>query len=153
MKIEQKLVDMGIDLPASSEPKAMYIPVNQTGNLLFVSGQLPVDKEGQLIYKGKLGKDLTLEQGQECAKLCMINMLAAVKYHVKDLDRIKKIVKLQAFVASETGFENQHLVTNGASEFLFEVFDQPGRHARTAVGINQLPLDAPVEIEAILEIE
>lgn len=153
MKIEQKIESLGITLPAASEPKAMYIPVKQVGNLLFVSGQLPTNAKGELLYKGKLGESLTLEQGQECARACIINMLAAVRYHVKDLDKVKNVIKLQAFVASQTGFENQHLVTNGASELLYEIFGEAGRHARTAVGINQLPLDAPVEIEAIFEIE
>jgi enamine deaminase RidA (YjgF/YER057c/UK114 family) len=153
MNIENKIKQLGIELPASSEPKAMYIPVKQAGNLLFVSGQLPTTKDGQLLYTGKLGKDLTLEQGQECARLCIINMLAAVKYQLKDLDRVKNVVKLQAFVASETGFDKQHLVTNGASELLFDVFEEAGKHARTAVAVNQLPLDSPVEIEAIFEVE
>lgn len=153
MNYEQKIQELGIELPAGSEPKAMYIPVKQVGNLLFVSGQLPSTKEGNLLYEGKLGEELTLEQGQECARLCIINMLAAVKYHVKDLDKVKNVIKLQAFVASKTGFDQQHLVTNGASELLFDIFGDAGKHARTAVGINQLPLNSPVEIEAIFEVE
>lgn len=153
MKIEKRIEELGITLPESSEPKAMYIPVKQVGNLLFVSGQLPSKLDGSLLYTGKLGQDLTLEQGQECARACIINMLAAVKYYLKDLDKIKNVVKLQAFVASKTGFDQQHLVTNGASELLFDIFGDIGKHARTAVGINQLPMNAPVEIEAIFEIE
>ena len=153
MKIEQKILDLGIQLPDTPKPKAKYIPTKQTGNLLFVSGQLPTNQQGELLYKGKLGQELTLEQGQECARACIINMLAAVKGHIGDLDKVKSIVKLQAFVASKTGFDQQHLVTNGASELLGQIFEEQGTHARTAVGINQLPLDAPVEIEAIFEIE
>lgn len=153
MKIEQRIQELGITLPPSPQPKAKYIPVKQTGNLLFVSGQLPTNDKGELLYKGKLGQELTLEQGQECARACIINMLAAVKGHVDDLDKISNIVKVQAFVASKTGFDQQHLVTNGASELLGEIFQDNGTHARTAVGINQLPLDAPVEIEAIIELK
>ena len=153
MKIEQKLNELGIVLPDSPKPKAKYIPVKQVGNLLFVSGQLPTNSQGELLYKGKLGQELTLEQGQECARACIINMLAAAKGHIGDLDKVKSIIKLQAFVASQTGFDQQHLVTNGASELLGESFEDNGTHARTAVGINQLPLDAPVEIEAIIEVE
>ena len=153
MKIEQRIQELGITLPPSPQPKAKYIPVKQTGNLLFVSGQLPTNGKGELLYKGKLGQELTLEQGQECARACIINMLAAVKGHTGDLDKISNIVKVQAFVASQTGFDQQHLVTNGASELLGEIFQDNGTHARTAVGINQLPLDAPVEIEAIIELK
>ena len=153
MYIEKRLEELGIELPESSEPKAMYIPCKQAGNLLFVSGQLPCKLDGSLAYTGKLGESLTLEQGQECARLCIINMLSAVKYLVGDLDNVKSVVKVQAFVASKTGFDQQHLVTNGASELLFDVFGQDGTHARTAVGINQLPMDAPVEIEAIFELQ
>ncbi len=153
MKVEKKIEELGIQLPAGSEPKAMYIPVKQVGNTLFVSGQLPATADGNLLYEGKLGDEITLEQGQECARLCIVNMLAAVKYYLGNLDRVKNVVKLQAFVASKTGFDKQHLVTNGASELLFEVFGDIGKHARTAVGINQLPLNSPIEIEAIFEVE
>ncbi|MBP3853551.1 MAG: RidA family protein [Erysipelotrichaceae bacterium] len=153
MNIEKRLQELGITLPDVPKPKAMYIPVKQSGKLLFVSGQLPTDAGGRLLYTGKLGQELTLEQGQECARACVINLLAAVKGQIRDLDKVKNIIKLQAFVSSVTGFDQQHLVTNGASELLFEIFNEKGTHARTAVGINQLPLDAPVEIEAIIEIE
>lgn len=153
MNYEKRIEELGITLPDSSAPKAMYIPVKQVGNLLFISGQLPCKLDGSLAYTGKLGDQLTLEQGQECARLCIINMLSALKYHLKDLDRVKNVVKLQAFVSSKTGFDQQHLVTNAASELLFDIFGEAGKHARTAVGINQLPLDAPVEIEAIFEVE
>ncbi len=153
MNYEKKIEELGIQLPAGSEPKAMYIPVKQVGNTLFVSGQLPAKADGSLLYEGKLGEEITLEQGQECARLCIVNMLAAVKFYLGDLDRVKNVVKLQAFVASKTGFDKQHLVTNGASELLFDIFGDAGKHARTAVGINQLPLNSPIEIEAIFEVE
>lgn len=151
MKVEEKIAALGITLPAQSEPKAMYIPVKALGNALFVSGQVPF-QDGDLLYRGKVGKELTLEQGQEAARCCIVNMLAALKFYLGDLDKVKNVVKLQAFVSSETGFDQQHIVINAASQLLYDVFGEPGRHARTAIAVNQLPMDAPVEIEAIFEI-
>lgn len=151
MNAEQKLLAMGIELPEASAPKAMYIPVKQVGNLLFVSGQIPL-WNGQLAYTGKLGKDLSLAEGEEAARICIINMLSALKSYLNDLDKIKNVVKLQAFVSSEPGFDKQHILINAASQMLYDVFGECGRHTRTAIGTNQLPLDAPVEIEAIFEI-
>ncbi len=149
--IEERLKELGIELPAASAPKAMYIAAKQVGDTIFVSGQLPT-KDGELIYTGKLGKEVTVEQGQEAARLCAINIMAAVKGVVGDLDKVKNVVKLQAFVNSADGFASQHIVTNGASQILFDVFGEAGRHARTAVGVAELPLDAPIEIEAIFEV-
>lgn len=152
MKAEKRLEELGIVLPAQSEPKAMYIPVKQLGNALFVSGQIPFAGDG-LLYTGKVGGEVTLEQAQEAARLCIVNMLAAVKAYLGDLDRVRSVVKLQAFVNSVVGFDRQHIVVNAASQLLFDVFAESGRHARTAVGTNQLPMDAPIEIEAIFEVE
>ena len=104
-------------------------------------------------FEGKAGKDKTLEEAQAAARLCAINIIAAVKGYVGDLDKVKSIVKITAFVASETGFDKQHLVANGASELLFDVFGEAGRHTRSAVAVNQLPLNATVEVEAIIEVE
>ena len=151
MNAEQKLLALGIELPEASTPKAMYIPVKQAGNLLFVSGQIPL-QNGKLAYTGKLGKDLTLEEGEEAARICIINMLSALKSYLGDLDKIKNVIKLQAFVSSVPGFDKQHILVNAASQLLYDVFGECGRHTRTAIGTNQLPLDAPVEIEAIFEI-
>ena len=151
MIVEKKLEALGISLPASSAPKAMYIPVKQVGNLLFVSGQIPA-VDGTLAYTGKAGAERTLEEAQAAARICGINILAAARAYLGDLDRVVSVVKLQAFVSSQTGFDQQHLVANAASELLFEVFGEAGRHTRTAVGVNQLPMDATVEVEAILEI-
>ena len=151
MNAEQKLSAMGIELPEASAPKAMYIPVKQVGNLLFVSGQIPL-RNGQLAYTGKLGKDLSLAEGEEAARICIINMLSALKGYLNDLDKIKNVVKLQAFVSCVPGFDKQHILINAASQMLYDVFGECGRHTRTAIGTNQLPLDAPVEIEAIFEI-
>lgn len=152
MIAEQKIKDLGLTLPELSEPKAMYIPVVQTGDLCFVSGQIPM-VDGELVYTGKVGEDRTLEEAQAAARLCALNGLAALRAHLGDLDRIQKIVKLQAFVSSKTGFDQQHIVINAASQLLYDVLGQQGRHARTAIAVNQLPLDATVEIELIVEVK
>lgn len=149
---EKRLIDMGIELPAPAAPLAMFVPVKRIGNALFVSGQIPV-KGGELLYTGKVGTQHALEEAQEAAKLCIINLLSVLKGFLGDLDKVKSVVKIQAFVNSETGFDKQHLVVNAASQMLYDVFGEAGRHARTAVGTNQLPLDAMVEIEAIIEID
>lgn len=151
MKVEKRIEELGIKLPESPAPRAMYVPVKQLGNALFVSGQLPL-VDGKLVYTGKVGEERTLEEAQKAAHICAVNILAAVKAYLGDLDKVKNVVKLQAFVSSKTGFEQQHIVVNAASQLLFDVFGEAGRHARTAVGINQLPLDATVEVEAIFEI-
>ena len=152
MEIERKIQEMGIDLPALSAPKALYVPVVQTGSLCFVSGQIPM-LDGKLLYAGKLGEERTLDEGQEAARICAINILASLKAHLGDLDRIARIVKLQAFVNSKTGFMQQHIVVNAASQLLYDALGERGHHARTAVGTNQLPMDATVEIEAIVEVK
>lgn len=152
MKVEKKLEELGIEIPKAAAPAAMYVPVKQTGNLLFVSGQIPV-KDGVMQFEGKAGKDKTLEEATCAARLCAINIIAAVKGFISDLDKVKSIVKITVFVASETGFDKQHLVANGASQLLFDAFGEAGRHTRSAVSVNQLPLNATVEVEAIIEIE
>ncbi|MCI9620753.1 MAG: RidA family protein [Dorea sp.] len=151
MSAEKRIKELNIQLPPSSPPGAMYIPVKKTGNLLYVSGQVPF-VNGTLAYTGKVGAEVSLEEAEECARICIINMMAAVKDYLGDLDKVKNIVKVQAFVNSRTGFQEQHIVVNAASKLLYDVFGECGRHARTAVGTNQLPMDAPVEIEAIIEI-
>lgn len=152
MIIEKKLEEAGIGLPAMSAPKAMYVPVVQTGDLLFVSGQIPM-LDDKLLYTGKVGDTRTLEEAQEAARICVINGLAALKAYLGDLDRIQRFVKVQAFVASKTGFDQQHIVVNAASQLLYDIFGETGRHARTAVALNQLPMDATIEIEFIVEIK
>ena len=151
MSAEKRIKELNIQLPPSSPPGAMYIPVKKTGNLLYVSGQVPF-VNGTLAYTGKVGAEVSLEEAEECARICIINMMAAVKDYLGDLDKVKNIVKVQAFVNSRTGFQEQHIVVNAASKLLYDVFGECGRHARTAVGTNQLPMDAPVDIEAIIEI-
>lgn len=151
-KIEKKLKKMGIEIPDVPKPVASYIPAVQTGNLIFTSGQ-SCKRDGVLVYKGKLGKDLTVEEGYKAAKVSIINCLAILKGHLGDLDRIKKIVKLLGFVASAPGFDQQPYVINGASELLEEAFGEKGKHARSAIGTNELPFGTPVEIEMIVEVE
>lgn len=151
MIIEKKIQELGINLPVSSPPGAMYVPVKRLGSALFVSGQIPT-RGGKPLYTGKVGDTVTQEQAEACARQCVINMIAAVKDYLGDLDKVKNVVKLQAFVNSMLDFQNQHLVANAASQLLFDIFGETGHHARTAVGTNQLPMDMPVEIEAIFEV-
>lgn len=152
MKIEKKIKGLGIELPESTKPAAMYIPVKQLGKVLYISGQVPFIN-GCLAYTGKVGKERTPEEAEEAARICIINMLAAVRDYLGDLDKVANVVKIQAFVSSEVGFMQQHIVVNAASQLLYEIFGEAGRHARTAVGTNQLPLDATVEIEGVFEIK
>lgn len=150
--VEQRLMDLGIKLPVAPQPKAIYVPARQTGNLVYVSGQ-DCRKEGVLIYEGKVGSDLTIEQGQEAARQTMINLLAVLKSYLGDLDRVDKVVKLLGFVNSSPGFVEQPYVINGASELLEEVFGEDGKHARSAIASNELPFNTPVEIEMIVQVK
>ncbi len=152
MTVEQKLQSMGITLPETPKPVAAYIPAIQTGNLVFTSGQIPMVK-GELKYKGKLGLEITKQQGYEAAKLCAINALSAVKSLIGDLDKIEQIIKVVGFVASADGFTEQPAVVNGASEFLQEALGEKGVHARSAVGVAELPLGVAVEVELIVKIK
>lgn len=149
--IAARLARLGITLPEAAAPAANYVPFALTGSLLMTSGQLPL-VGGKLAHSGLLGRDLDLEKGQEAARLCAINILAQAKNALGDLERIERIVKITAFVASMPGFTQQHLVANGASDLLVEALGERGRHARSAVGVASLPLDAPVEIEAIIKV-
>lgn len=150
--IHNRIKELGIELPQPSKPKFSYVPINRTGNLLYLSG-LDCRKNGELIYEGKLGKDLTVEQGQEAARQVIINSLGVLNDYLGDLDRISKIVKLLGFVNSADGFVEQPYVMNGASDLLEKVFGEKGKHARSAIGVNELPFNTPVEIEMIVEID
>lgn len=152
MRIEQKLSEMGIDLPKIPPLAGMYKRVRQVGNLLFVSGQGPT-LNGEALVSGKVGDTCTLEDGQYAAKLCTINALSVLKDYLGNLDRIKSFVKILGFVASANGFAQQPSVMDGASLFLQEVFGDAGIAARSAIGSNQLPNDITVEIEYIVEID
>ncbi|MNY31550.1 Endoribonuclease L-PSP [compost metagenome] len=149
--IEQRLQELGITLPPSPEPRFTYIPCNQTGNLIYLSGQ-DCRINGELMYEGKLGREVTIEQGQEAARQTIINCLAVMKGYLGDLDRVVKIVKMLGFVNSAPGFGDQPYVINGASNLLVEIFGENGKHARSAIGTSDLPFHTPVEIELIVEI-
>lgn len=149
---EKKLNEMGIVIPEAPKPLAAYIPAIVEGNLVFTAGQLPISS-GNLQYKGKLGAEISEEDGQRAAKLCAINCLSVIKSVVGSLDKIDRIVKLTVFISSANGFSGQPKIANGASEFLVDVFGEAGKHVRSAVGVNELPLNAPVEIEMIAKIQ
>ncbi len=150
-QIEQRIIDLGFLLPETAKPLAAYIPAVQSGNLVFTSGQLPMIA-GNLAETGKVGGSVSPERAKELATVCALNALAAVKTVIGDLDKIKRIVKVVGFVSSTPDFSGQPAVVNGVSEFLGEVFGEKGIHARSAVGVAVLPLDAPVEIELIVEV-
>jgi enamine deaminase RidA (YjgF/YER057c/UK114 family) len=151
-KIESKLIELKLVLPETPKPVAAYIPAKQSGNLVFTAGQLPMVK-GELISKGLLGQDLVVDEANKAARICTLNALAAIKGVIGDLDRIKQIVRVVGYVASVPTFTQQPAVVNGASELLLEIFGENGKHARSAVGMAVLPLNASVEIELTVEVE
>jgi enamine deaminase RidA (YjgF/YER057c/UK114 family) len=152
MTIEDKLRQMGLELPDPPKPVASYVPCVRTGNLLFVSGQVPREK-GVLKYSGHLGGERSLDDGYQAARICALNALSAVKQAVGSLERIRRIVKVTGYVASAHGFTDQPKVVDGASVLLVELFGERGQHARAAVGVNELPLGSTVELEMIVEVE
>lgn len=149
--IEKRLADLGVTLPAAAAPAANYVPYALSGKLLFTAGQLPL-RDGKLQAAGLLGRDIDTAAGREGAKLCAINILAQVKAAIGDLEKIVRVVKVTVFVASTPDFIEQHLVANGASDFLVAALGERGKHARSAVGMASLPLNAAVEVEATLEV-
>lgn len=152
MSVEDKLREMEIDLPAPPEPRGSYVPVVRTGNLCFVSGQLPM-KDGRLMAVGSVPNVCSLEKAREGARICAINILAQLKSHLGSLDRIKRFVRLNGYIQSDNGFVKQADVLNGASEFIAEVLGESGKHTRIAVGVMELPLNATMEIDAIVEVD
>ena len=148
---EEKIKKMGIIVPEVVKPLAAYIPAMQVGNLAMTSGQVPIS-EGKVKYTGKVGKDLSEEEGKEAAKLCALNCLSAIKSVIGSFDNIKRVVKLTVFVSSAEGFTAQPKVANGASEFIGEIFGEAGKHVRSAVGVSELPLNSAVEIEMIVQV-
>lgn len=152
-KIENHLEELGLSLPKCPAPVANYIPGNIfLDRLVYISGQ-DCKKDGTLLYKGKLGAEVTTEEGALCAQQSVLNCLAALKYTIGDLDRVKKVVKLLGFVASAPGFDQHPTVMNGASELLIQLWGEDGKHARAAIGTNELPFNTPVEIEMIVELK
>jgi len=153
MSIEDKLKELGIELQTPPSPVANYIPVQQTGNLIYLSGQGPRDEEGNFIT-GKVGADISVEHGIEAAKLCVINIIAAVKTGLDgDWNKLDSFVKLTGFVNCLDNFTEQPTIINGASDLLVDIFGDQGRHARVAVGSNALPLGISVEIDAIVQLK
>jgi enamine deaminase RidA (YjgF/YER057c/UK114 family) len=148
---EERLAELGLAVPEVANPVAAYVPAIRSGDQVFTSGQLPM-RDGQLLTTGKVGGEVSVEEAVECARQCALNALAAVRAEVGELSAIKRIVKVVAFVASTPDFTGQPGVANGASELLGEVFGDAGRHARSAVGVPVLPLDAPVEVELLVEV-
>jgi enamine deaminase RidA (YjgF/YER057c/UK114 family) len=151
VSVEERLAGLGIELPPAPAPVASYIPVVVSGTLAFVAGQVPLS-DGKLLVAGKLGAELDVEAGADAARRCVLQSLSALKAELGSLDRIRRIVKLTVFVASAPGFTDQPKVANGASDLLGDMFGEMGRHARSAVGVAELPLGAPVEVEVIAEI-
>ena len=152
MTVEDNLKKLNIVLPKAPDPVGAYVAYKKTGNLLFISGQLPIDSNGN-ITKGKVGKDLSLEEGQKASKICVINILAQVKKALEgDLNKVKNCIKITGYVNSTDDFKDQPKVINPASETLAAVFENKGKHTRAAVSSNSLPLGASVEIDAIFEI-
>jgi enamine deaminase RidA (YjgF/YER057c/UK114 family) len=152
MTPEETLAKLGFPLPTPARPLAAYVPTVRVGDLVFVAGQLP-SVDGKLVATGRLGEGVSVEKGHELARIAAVNALAALKAEVGELSRVKRIVRVGAFVASVDSFTDQPKVANGASELLVQVFGDKGKHARAAVGVNVLPLGAPVEIELLAQVE
>ena len=151
-KVEARLIELGIEIPDAPKPVAAYIPAKRVGNLVFTAGQLPM-VNGELISTGLLGQDVEIEEANKAARICALNALAAIKGVIGDLDQIKQIVRVVGYVASVPTFTQQPAIVNGASELLVEIFGEAGKHARSAVGMAVLPLNASVEIELTVEVQ
>ncbi len=148
--IEQKIESLGIKLPTPPTPAGSYVPVVRTGNLLYISGQIPME-DGKMMFTGKVS-DENLETAQKSARMCAINILAQLKRELGDLDNVSKIVRLSGFVNSVPEFSQHPKVINAASDLFFEIFGEKGKHSRIAVGVSSLPLDSMTEIDAIVEV-
>lgn len=148
---EVRIKELGLEIPEAPKPLAAYVAANKIDNLVFTAGQLPM-KAGKLTYEGKVGIEVSEEDAKKAAEICSINCLSAVKSVIGSLDNIEKIVKLTVFVASSESFTNQPAVANGASELMVKIFGESGKHARSAVGVSELPINAPVEIEMIVKV-
>jgi enamine deaminase RidA (YjgF/YER057c/UK114 family) len=151
MSPEDKLKELGIELPEAPTPLGAYIPLLRTGNLVFLSGILPLS-QGKLLKQGRVGKEISLDEAREDARVVTVNALSVLKSHIKDLDKVKRCIKITGYVASDPDFTDQPKVLNAASDLLFEIFGEKGRHVRSAVGVNVLPLNSPLEIEFIFEV-
>lgn len=151
MTPEERLAALGLTIPEVTPPVAAYVPAVRTGSYVYTSGQLPM-RDGELMHTGKVGSEVSPDEANECARQCALNALAAVRTQVGDLSAVTRVVKVVGFVASAPGFTAQPQVVNGASELLGQAFGDAGQHARSAVGVPVLPLDAPVEVELVVEV-
>ncbi|MEW6571132.1 MAG: RidA family protein [Nitrospirota bacterium] len=151
MSAEEKLRELGIELPAAPPPLGSYVPFARTESLVFLSGILPL-QEGRLTKQGRVGQDVTLHEAAECAKVATVNALSILKANLGSLNNVRRCVKITGYVASTPDFTDQPRVLNAASDLIFEVFGEAGRHARSAVGVSVLPFNSPVEIEFIFEV-
>jgi enamine deaminase RidA (YjgF/YER057c/UK114 family) len=149
--VEDRLAEIGLSVPEVAKPVASYVPAVRTGSYIYTSGQVPL-RDGQLITTGKVGAGVSPEDARECAQQCALNAIAAVKAELGDLDLVKRVVKVVCFIASDSAFTGQPQVANGASDLLGKAFGDAGVHARSAVGVPVLPLDAPVEVEILVEV-
>jgi enamine deaminase RidA (YjgF/YER057c/UK114 family) len=152
MQVEQKIANLGLELVAPSAPLANFVQTVRTGNLLFVAGHLPRQPDGNVLNAGKVGREVTVEQGYESARLAAINCLASIKAATGDLDKVKRVVKLLVMVNADPEFDQHFVVANGASDLLVELYGDSGRHARSAVGMGGLPRGSCVEVEMIVEV-
>lgn len=152
MSAEARLAELGIELPPPPAAAGLYAPALRSGSHLYISGQLP-SRDGKPVRQGKLGRDISVEEAQELARLCAINALAAARGEVGSLDRIRRALRVVGYVASAEGFGQQPAVVNGASQLLIDVFGEAGRHARAAIGVAELPFNVPVEVEFLFEVE
>ncbi len=148
---EERLAELGLELPEPPRPVAAYVPWTRAGELLFTAGQIPL-RGGGVVHRGKVGRDLTLDEGREAARLCCLNALAVVRAALGDLGQVAGVVRLEGYVNSAPGFTDQPRVLDGASELLLAVFGEAGRHARLAVGVAELPLDAAVELALVAHV-
>ncbi len=151
MSVEQRISALGLALPEPPAPVATYVPCVRAGDLLFISGVIPV-REGRVAFRGKVGRDVSGAEGYEAARVALLNALATLRHAAGSLDRVQRIVKLTGYVASHEGFVEQPSVINGASDLLVEIFGEAGRHARVAVGVAELPMGVPVELELIVQL-
>ena len=152
MSVEQRIEGLGLTVPDPPAPVASYVPAVHVENMVYTSGQIPFVR-GELKYKGKIGGELTREDGYEAAKICTLNCLSVIKGEIGSLDRIERVVRLTGYISSAPGFNYQHEVMNGASDLIGSVFMEKGKHSRVAVGVPELPVDAAVEVEMIVQIK
>ena len=150
MSLEQQLNKLGFMLPVAPKPVATYVPATKVGDLLFLSGVVP-SREGKLLYQGKLGRDLSVQEGYEATQCTLLNALAIIRDELGSLEQVKQVVKMTGYVASAEGFTGHPAVLNGASDLLVQLFGECGRHARVAIGVAELPLGSPVELELIVQ--